>query len=397
MNNNTSDIFEMFPSPDIIKYNLAYFSYKYTHYITVNKYVNVVSLLKYSDEGNVRMMKLILPFFIPSQLCLSECLARAVKNNHVGSVSVLLDDHRLSIREICISVNVCVDYYNHDILMLLLDYVSLNKDEKGWMDLMSLILTSIMQDITHRNKNDMIPVLLEFIIKHNIYISYYSLNYNEHNFDILVKLLLDGQKFPRNNIVDVCSRVASSLDKLDVLTNLLMNDNAKSFVDISACLSNATYFNSHSCITYLLPFANRRNINKSIINSGNAMINNNNLEEQKRYSRTIDIYMENNRVDEETLQNLASRACFNQGYSYKLEYLMKYYIFDDDNFSIIEKCLTKINSSSDYVKKSNALYSNLIFNKTININKLRDHFKFLGYIQQLEDFNIEYNNRRNTL
>lgn len=393
MNNNTSDIFEMFPSPDIIKYNLAYFSFKYTHHITSNKYVNVVSLLKYSDEGNVRMMKLILPFFIPSQLCLSECLARAVKNNHAGSASVLLEDARVSIKELSISLNVCVDYYNHDILMLLLDYVSLNKE---WMNTMASIMTTIMQNVTHRNKNNMIPDLLEFIIKHNIHIGYHCLNFNEYNFDIFVKLLLNRTEVPHATIIDVFSKAASTLNKLDILSNLLTNNKTKSFVNISACLSNATYFNSHSCIKYLLPFATRKNINNSITNSGKSMFDHDNSEEQKMYSETIDIYMEDNRVDEDTLQNLATLACFNEGYSYRLEYLMKYYIFDADDFSIIEKCLTRINSSSDYMRKSNRLYNNLIFNKTVNANKLRDHFKFLGYVQELQDFNVEYNNRMNT-
>lgn len=61
---NNKDIFEMFPdTPNIIKGSLCYFSLKYAHKLTSNKYISILNMLKYSGEGNVKMIKLILPFY----------------------------------------------------------------------------------------------------------------------------------------------------------------------------------------------------------------------------------------------------------------------------------------------------------------------------------------------
>lgn len=244
---NTKDIFEMFPNTsNIIKGSLCYFSFKYAHVLTSNKYINNDTLLKYSSKGNTRMVKLILPWCRNDKGSFSKCLREAVKRNHVDVVRIFLnDDVRLSVDE-RVDAYQFFDNWGNKSLRLFLDSISF---DSCITNKLQRVIVELVNNLTLRTNNKMTLVLLNFAKKYNINISICYINFDKYNIDILAKYLYDDAD--HHTITTIC-RESSKFDKLNILSKFLEKEKSNSLL-IWRCLTEATSYHSHSCIEFLLP------------------------------------------------------------------------------------------------------------------------------------------------
>ena len=383
---HTKDIFEMFPNtPDIIKGSLCYFSFKYAHMLTSNKYINNDTLLKYSSEGNIRMVKLILPWYNNDKITLSKCLKEAVKRNHVDVVKVfLITDARLSVDE-------RVDAYqffnnrNNKSLRLFLDSISFDNcitNKVRW------VIVELVNNLTIRTNNKMTLVLLKFAKKYKINISICYINFNKYNIDMLAEYLYE--EACSDTITTIC-RESSKFDKLDILSKFLEKDKSNNLL-IWRCLTEATDCSSHSCIEFLLPKAvYNSSVNEIICNYKNCNITLDFAKAQKMFCKTIDLYMRDGRITPHTIHQLVSNTIkHGYGYFYEFEHLMKYYTFNGDDFSIIDNILVGIKSQEDFLMKFPRLFNNLNSNLSINMTTLFDHLRCVVTSEQFEMLNNLY-------
>lgn len=403
---NNKDIFEMFPgTPNIIKYNLCYFSLKYAHMLTSNKHINTFNMLKYSSEGNVRMIKLILPFYYDITN-LSKCLAQAVINNHIEIVEIILNDDRISTHEKCTFLIVCYDHcynyiidkskpgdifvYSSGMLQLILDSFPLEKlRSKEENDILIEMVKSILQS----RSSDIVSLILQFAKKHKLVIPFRNITYTMENIDILSSFFLSSHEHNKDeDMINMLSNKASEFNKVNVLSKFILNDEVRRCVNLKRCLSTASNFNSTDCIQFLL-----QNIHDVyIINKVLCDICTVNVYPytNEMWSKTIDIYMEDGRITSDTINRIISCDPYTQGYTFKFAHMMKYYNFNDNNFTIIDNYFDRISLKINNIQKSKILYKNLIFNVSVNINKLRDHFKSTKSNKKLQAFNLIYKQLR---
>lgn len=109
------------------------------------------------------------------------------------------------------------------------------------------------------------------------------------------------------------------------------------------------------------------------------------------YCKTIDLYMRDGRITPLTIHQLVSNAIkHGYGYFYEFEYLMKYYTFNNEDFSIIDCLLVKITSQQDFLDKFPRLFNNLNLNLSINMTTLFDHLRCVVSNEQFETLNDLY-------
>lgn len=280
--------------------------------------------------------------------------------------------------------------YSSGMLQLILDSFPL---ENNISNKENVSLTSMVISILQSQSSDIIGLILQFVQKHKLVIPFRNITYTMENIDILSSFFLSSHEHNKDeDMINMLSNKASEFDKVNVLSKFISNVETRRCVNLKRCLSTASNFNSTDCIQLLL-----RNIHDAyIINKVLCDICTVNVYPytNEMWSKTIDIYMEDGRITADTINRIISCDLYTQGYTFKFAHMMKYYNFSNNNFTIIDNYFDKINLKRNKIEKSKILYKNLIFNVSVNINKLRDHFKSTKSHKKLQAFNLIYKRLR---
>ena len=383
---NDKGIFELFPPrSDLVKATLPYFCRSYAHKLTSDKYINFPTFSDACIKGNTKMVKLLLPYFDPSLFGteITSIMATAIESNNIDMVKVILADGRISVLDgNGIAFATAIDTSNNAMLNLLL--LGLSNDFKINVYLrhdIKILINYQLQTTISRNKNDLTTMLLTFARKHDINIWYPYIQFTKENTGILAEFFLT-QELYKYKTIDLIIEVVIRLDLSSILKQILLDDNLIGHINFIGSLEYATAQYSYKTIELLLSLIDDRvKVGGAFYYTRLSFKDGYGPFPCEKFYNAIDVYVESGKVDQSIIVTVIRYALITVTRPYKIERLIKYYNFSDNNFGIVDDYFNSHKLDKDYAERFIlALYDN----PTINLTKLIAHFKASQYTKNLK-------------